>query len=250
MRLKERVTFITGAAGAGIGQGIARLFAEEGSGLVITDASAERAREVAETIGNGFGVQAVGIGCDVTGREAVERAVLLGREKFGHIDVLINNAGTNRPRQIVEMTDDEWELVINTSLRGTFYTCRAVLPFMMEQRFGRIINIASTAAFMGLKAGHAHYAAAKAGVIAFTRCLAAEAAPHYVTANAIAPGFIYNEFIPRLYPSEEIARMEEAIPYPRKGTPEDVARTALFLATDGEYLTGQTISVSGGALMR
>ena len=105
---------------------------------------------------------------------------------------------------------------------------------MREQRFGRIVNIASAAAFMGLKAGHAHYAAAKAGVVAFTRCLAMEAAEHYITANAIAPSFIYNQFIPHIYPEDEIRRMHEAIPYPRKGTPEDVAQTVLFLVTDGE----------------
>ena len=148
------------------------------------------------------------------------------------------------------MTDDQWEIVINTSLRGCFYFCRAVLPVMAAQHFGRIINIASVAGFMGLDAGHSHYAAAKAGVMAFTRCVAKEAAEDFVTANCIAPSFIYNEFIPKLYPEAEIKRMEEAIPYPRKGTPEDVARTALFLATDGEYITGQTICVTGGSWMR
>ena len=121
---------------------------------------------------------------------------------------------------------------------------------MMEQRFGRIVNIASVAGFMGLKAGHAHYAAAKAGVMAFTRCLAMEAAEHFITVNAIAPSFIHNEFIPRIYPEEEIRRMQEEIPFPRKGTPDDVARTVLFLVTDGEYITGQTICVTGGSWMR
>jgi NAD(P)-dependent dehydrogenase (short-subunit alcohol dehydrogenase family) len=188
--------------------------------------------------------------CDVTKRKAVEKAVAFGLEKFGRIDILVNNAGTNRPVEIVSMEDEAWDLVINTSLRGTFYTCRAVLPAMIRQRFGRIVNIASTAAFMGLKAGHAHYAAAKAGVMAFTRCLAMEAAEHYVTANTIAPSFIYNEFIPHIYPEEEIRRMEESIPYPRKGTPDDVAQTILFLVTEGEYVTGQTICVTGGSWMR
>lgn len=249
MKLKDRVAFITGAAGAGIGQGVARVFASEGSRLVISDASSDRSAAVAEAISAEYGVEAAGIGCDVTDRTTVDEAVRRAIERFARIDILVNNAGTNRPKQIVEMSDDMWDIVINTSLRGTFYMCRAVLPGMMKQRSGRIINIASTAAFMGLKAGHAHYAAAKAGVMAFTRCLATEAAEYYITANTIAPGFIYNEFIPHIYPEEEIARMEESIPYPRKGTPEDVARTALFLATDGEYITGQTICVSGGSWM-
>jgi len=104
---------------------------------------------------------------------------------------------------------------------------------------------------MGLKAGHAHYAAAKAGVMAFSRCLAMEAAPHYITVNTIAPSFIYNEFIPHIYPEDEIERMYENIPYPRKGTPEDVANTVVFLVSDeGEYITGQTICVTGGSWMR
>ena len=250
MRLTDRVAFITGAAGAGIGQTTARLLAKEGAGVIITDAHQKRARSVADAIREEYGVETASMECDVTKRKAVEKAVAFGLEKFGRIDILVNNAGTNRPVEIVNMEDEAWDLVINTSLRGTFYTCRAVLPAMIRQRFGRIVNIASTAAFMGLKAGHAHYAAAKAGVMAFTRCLAMEAAEHYVTANTIAPSFIYNEFIPHIYPEEEIRRMEESIPYPRKGTPDDVAQTILFLVTEGEYVTGQTICVTGGSWMR
>ncbi len=250
MKLKERVAFLTGAAGAGIGQATARLLAGAGASLIVTDAHAERAAKVATGLGEEFGVNAVGIGCDVTVRSQVEHAVAQAVARFGRIDILVNNAGTNQPTSIADMSDETWDLVINTSLRGTFYTCRSVLPFMREQRFGRIVNIASAAAFMGLKAGHAHYAAAKAGVVAFTRCLAMEAAEHYITANAIAPSFIYNQFIPHIYPEDEIRRMHEAIPYPRKGTPEDVAQTVLFLVTDGEYITGQTICVTGGSWMR
>jgi 3-oxoacyl-[acyl-carrier protein] reductase len=249
MKLKERVALLTGAAGAGIGQATARVMASEGATLVVTDANAQRAKSVAEGFARQFGIEAIGLGCDVTQRPQVDDTVGEAVSRFGRIDILINNAGTNRPSRIVDMTDDVWELVLNTSLRGTFYLCRAVLPTMTRQRFGRIVNIASVAAFMGLKAGHAHYAAAKAGLMAFTRCLAMEAAEDFITANTVAPGFIYNEFIPRIYPEEEIRRMEESIPYPRKGTPEDVARTVLFLATDGEYITGQTICVTGGAWM-
>lgn len=249
MRLKGKVAFLTGAAGAGIGQATARLLAGEGAAVVITDAHEKRARSTATAIRRDYGVETASMACDVTDKDAVERAIALSLERFGRIDMLINNAGTNRPVGIAEMTDDVWELVINTSLRGTFYTCRAVLPAMMKQKFGRIVNIASVAAFMGLKAGHAHYAAAKAGVMAFTRCLAMEAAEYRITANTIAPSFIFNEFIPHIYPEDEIKRMEASIPYPRKGRPDDVAQTALFLVTDGEYVTGQTICVTGGSWM-
>ncbi|MCD6352926.1 MAG: SDR family oxidoreductase [Proteobacteria bacterium] len=250
MKLKGRVALLTAAAGAGIGQATARIIAREGGTVVITDIHPERTLSVAKTIKEEYGVEALGMQCDVTQRDEVEAVVKTTFDKYDRIDILVNNAGTNRPSQIVDMTDEDWEMVINTCLRGAFYFCRAVLPFMIKQNFGRIINIASTAAFMGLDHGHAHYAAAKAGLMAFTRCLAMEAAPHYITANTIAPGFIHNEFIPHIYPKQEIERMNQSIPYPRKGVPEDVANTALFLVSDeGEYITGQTICVAGGSWM-
>ena len=249
MRLKDKVAFLTGAAGAGIGQSTARLLAKEGARVVITDAHEVRSRTVAEEIGRDLQVDALGIGCDVTQRDAVESAVRAAIDAFGRIDILVNNAGTNRPTPVITMADDTWDLVVNTTLRGAFYCCRAVLPAMIRQGSGRIVNIGSVAAFMGLGAGHAHYAAAKAGLAAFTRCLATEVASHYITVNTIAPSFIYNEFIPHIYPDEEIRRMQEMIPYPRKGTPEDVAQTVLFLVTDGEYITGHTICVTGGSWM-
>ena len=251
MKLKGKVAFLTAAAGAGIGQTVARTFAREGSCIVVTDAHKERAIAAAETIRREYGVEALGMACDVANRDDVEHAVGETLERFGRIDILFNNAGTNRPSRIVDMSDADWELVINVSLRGVFYCCRAVLPVMMKQKYGRIVSVTSVAGFRGLKAGHAHYAAAKAGVMAFTRCLAMEAAPYYITANTVAPSFIYNEFIPNIYPEEEIERMYEEIPYPRKGTPQDIANTVLFLVSDeGEYVTGQTICVTGGSWMR
>lgn len=251
MRLKGKVAFVTAAAGAGIGQATARVFAREGAHVIVTDAHEERAFTVAADIQSEYGLKTMGVQCNVTEKSDVERAVSEALNSFGRIDILLNNAGTNRPARIVDITDDNWDLVVNTSLRGTFYCVRAVLPAMVEQKCGRIISITSVAAFMGLKAGHAHYAAAKAGVMAFTRCLAMEVAEHHITANTIAPSFIYNEFIPNIYPGEEIDRMFKDIPYPRKGTPEDIANTALFLVSDeGEYVTGQTICVTGGSWMR
>lgn len=251
MKLKDKVAFCTAAAGAGIGQATARMFARKGAKVVITDMHLERCRTVADEIKSDFGVDALAMQCDVTSRQDIEKAVNETMEQFGRIDILFNNAGTNRPSQIIDISDEAWDHVINTCLRGTFYCCRAILPIMMNQNFGRIVSTTSVAAFKGLKAGHAHYAAAKAGVIAFTRCLAMEGAPYHITANTIAPSFIYNEFIPRIYPQEEIERMNAEIPYPRKGTPDDIANTILFLVSDeGEYITGQTICVTGGSWMR
>jgi 3-oxoacyl-[acyl-carrier protein] reductase len=251
VRLKNRVAILTAAAGAGIGQATARTMAREGASVVIADMHPERTLWVAEDIAGEYGVRTLGIPCDVTKRHDVEQVVQRTLDTFGRVDILFNNAGTNRPSQVVDITDEAWELVMNTSLRGTFYCVRAVLPAMMQQDYGRIVSVTSVAAYMGLKAGHAHYAAAKAGVMAFTRCLAMEVAQHHITANTIAPSFIYNEFIPHLYPEEEIERMYKDIPYPRKGTPQDVANTALFLVSDeGEYVTGQTVCVTGGSWMR
>lgn len=251
MRLKDKVAFLTAAAGAGIGQATARLMAKEGASVVITDMHEDRARSVAEDISREYGVKATGLRCDVTSRQEVDRAVATTLDAFGRIDILFNNAGTNRPTRVVDITDDIWDFVISTTLTGTFYCCRAVVPAMMKQNGGRIISVTSVAGFRGLAGGHAHYAAAKAGVMAFTRCLAMEVAPHRITANTIAPSFIFNEFIPRIYPNDEIERMFDEIPYPRKGTPDDIAHAAVFLASDeGEYMTGQTLCVTGGSWMR
>ena len=251
MKLKDRVAIVTAAAGAGIGQATARMMAREGARVIVTDMHKERTRAVAKAIQDEYGVETMGIQCDVARLDEVKEVVKITLEKFGRIDILFNNAGTNRPVRIVDMSDETWELVINTSLKGTFYFSRAVLPAMMEQKHGRIVNITSVAGFRGLDGGHAHYAAAKAGVMAFTRCLAMEAAPYRITANTIAPSFIFNEFIPGLYPQAEIERMSAEIPYPRKGTPDDIANTVLFLISDeGEYITGQTICVTGGSWMR
>lgn len=250
MRLKDRVAVLTAGAGAGIGQATARAMAKEGAKIVLTDAHPKRPASVAEAISKDLGVETLGLHCDVTRRDHVEAVVQAALEKFGRVDILFNNAGINKLSPVAQMTDEVWDLVINTCLRGTFYTCRAVLPQMMKQGFGRIVNVASIAGFMGLKDGQAHYAAAKAGIMAFTRCVALEAAPYRITANTIAPGFIYNEFLARIYPEQEIKRMVEGIPYPRKGTPQDIANIAVFLCSDeGEYVTGQTICATGGSWM-
>lgn len=251
MRLKDKVAFLTAAAGAGIGQATARAMAEEGAKVVLTDAHAKRPFGVAEAIEKETGVETLGIQCDVTQLDQVQSSIQAALDRFGRIDILFNNAGINRLSPVAEMSDEVWDLVINTCLRGTFYMCRAVLPTMMKHRFGRIVNVSSIAGYMGLQDGQAHYSAAKAGIMAFTRCVALEAAPYHITVNTIAPGFIYNEFLSRIYPEDEIKRMHENIPYPRKGTPQDIANIAVFLCSDeGEYITGQSICATGGSWMR
>jgi len=249
-RLKDKVAFLTAAAGAGIGKATARTFAREGAKIILTDAHPKRPVSLAAEIEAEFDVEALGLQCDVNSRDQVEEVVHKGIERFHRIHILFNNAGVNRISQVVDMSDETWDLVVNTCLRGTFYVCRAVLPHMIHQNFGRIVNVTSVAGLMGLKNGQAHYSAAKAGIMAFTRCVAMENASHRITANTIAPGFIYNDFLGRIYPEDEITRMREAIPYPKKGTPEDIANIALFLCSEeGEYVTGQTICATGGSFM-
>ena len=137
MRLKDKVAFLTAAAGAGIGQATARAMAKEGANVIITDAHPKRPSSVAESIERDFGVEALGMSCDVTRKEQVEEVISAILDKFGRIDLVFNNAGINQLSPVVDMTDEVWDLVVNTCLRGTFYVCRAVLPGMIEQRFGR-----------------------------------------------------------------------------------------------------------------
>ncbi|MBU2551339.1 MAG: SDR family oxidoreductase, partial [Proteobacteria bacterium] len=204
MKFEGKVAFLTGAAGAGIGQTTARSLAKEGARIVITDAHPKRPFSVAENIAKEYGVETLGFHVDVNNREHVDQAVQATLDKFGRIDMLFNNAGINRLQKVVDMTDEVWDLVVNTCLRGAFYTCRAVLKPMIAQQYGRIVNVASIAGLQPLDDGQAHYSAAKAGIMALTRCIAAENAQHYITCNAIAPGFIYNEFLARIYPQEAL----------------------------------------------
>ncbi|GIX47397.1 MAG: 3-oxoacyl-ACP reductase [Candidatus Tectimicrobiota bacterium] len=201
MRLQERVAIITGAAGAGIGQATARRFAEEGAHVVISDAHPRRTLEVAQAIASEYGVKTLGVVCDVTSREQVEAMVQQTLDAFGRVDILVNNAGRNILAPVAEMTDEQWHTVIDVCLRGTFYCSRAVLKPMMAQRHGNIVSLSSVAGLRGSEK-QAHYCAAKAGIIGFTRALALEVAPYNIRVNAIAPGLIYNEFLRRIYPDE------------------------------------------------
>ena len=179
MRLKDKVIVVTGAAGAGIGQASARRFAEEGASVVVSDAHEGRTQAVAEAIATDHGVETLGVACDVRDNGQVENLIQQTLERFGRVDGLLNNAGINALSKVVDMTDEQWSLVIDVCLRGTFYCARAVLPTMIEQESGSIVSLASTAGITGT-ANQAHYSAAKAGIIAFSKAAALEAAPHGV----------------------------------------------------------------------
>ncbi len=251
MKLKDRVAVVTAAAGAGIGQAVARRFAEEGARVVISDAHARRAQEVAATMSADFGHEVPAFGVDVTRRDQVEAMVHATVERFGRIDILFNNAGINKLEPVWEMSDETWNLVLGVCLTGTFYVTRAVLPHMIRQKRGAVVSMASAAGWIASADGQAHYCAAKAGVMAFTRSVAAECGKHGIRANAIAPGVIFNEFLSRIYPPGFFeTRTQQAI-VGRLGEPPDVANLALFLASDeSAYITGEVFCISGGAYVR
>jgi len=248
--LDGKVAIVTAAAGAGIGQGAARRFLEEGAQVVVSDAHPRRVQEVAEAMSREFGREVLGLAVDVRDPVQVRAMVDTTLGKYGQLDILMNNAGINKLSPVWEMDDETWRLVIDVNLTGTFVCTRAVLPHMMERKSGSIISMASVIGWVGSPDGECHYAAAKAGIMAFTRAVATEVGRYGVRANAIAPGLIYNEFLERIYPKEFFEAFVARTPLGRAGEPADVADLALFLASDmSRYITGEVICISGGSVM-
>ena len=244
-RLKDKVAIVTGAS-RGIGRAAALALAAEGANLAVNYArSSAAADEVVAEI-TAAGGSAIAIQADVSQTEDVDRLVGETLEKWGRVDVLVNNAGITRDTLLLRMKPEDWQAVIDLNLTGVFLCTRAVSKKMMKQRSGRIINIASVAGQMG-NPGQANYSAAKAGVIGFTKTVAKELASRGVTANAVAPGFITTDMTEDLK-ADEILKF---IPLGRYGQPEEVAGTIRFLAADpaAAYITGQTFNVDGGMVM-
>jgi acetoacetyl-CoA reductase len=196
-----------------------------------------------EQIGTSGG-QGYAFGCDVQDPIAIESAVADILQRFGKIDVLVNNAGITRDRSLAKMSPDEWDAVLETNLSSVFHMTARVLPHMVSAGHGRIISISSVIGLHG-NFGQANYAAAKAGIIGFTKSAAIELAKKGITVNAIAPGFIETEMIAAM-PDEVRARILERIPMGRFGHPEEIAQAVAFLVTSGDYITGQVITIDGG----
>ena len=250
-QLDGQVAIVTAAAGAGIGREVARRLAGDGANVLLTDAHAGRVQELAQAMTKDYGREFVGLEVDVTNTAHVQKMVQTALDKYGQIDILVNNAGINRLGPVWEMSDETWQLVINVNLTGTFYCTRAVLPHMMERKKGSIVNLSSTAGWVASNEGEAHYCAAKAGVMGFTRVVAAEVARSGIRVNAVAPGLIYNPFLERIYPPEFFQTYERRVPLGRVGQPEDVANLVMFLATDqSSYVTGEVFCLSGGMYVR
>ncbi|NEQ70357.1 MAG: 3-oxoacyl-[acyl-carrier-protein] reductase [Symploca sp. SIO2D2] len=244
-KLQDKVAIVTGAS-RGIGRAIAFALAAEGAKVVVNYASSsEAAQQVVAEITEAGG-EALALQADVSQEEQVNALLKSTIEKYGQVDVLVNNAGITRDNLLLRMKPADWQAVINLNLTGVFLCTKAVSKVMLKQRSGRIINIASVAGQMG-NPGQANYSAAKAGVIGFTKTLAKELASRGLTVNAVAPGFIATEMTKEL-DSEDILQY---IPLARYGKPEEVAGMVRFLAADpaAAYITGQVFNVDGGMVM-
>jgi 3-oxoacyl-[acyl-carrier protein] reductase len=245
--LQGKIALITGGS-RGIGSATALRLAEEGCKVAINyHSSKSSAQGVVETIREAGG-EAVAYQANVANREEVERMVQQVIEQWGSMDILVNNSGVFVDRFVEEMTDEEWQSMISINLSSVFYTCRAVIPVFKQRRFGKIINLSSQAALTG-SAQHAHYAAAKAGVLGFSYSLAKELGPYGITVNVVSPGRISTDMIA----PHAKQRMEEwmsTTPLRRLGEPEEVASAVAYLASDqASYITGLNMHVNGGLLM-
>jgi 3-oxoacyl-[acyl-carrier protein] reductase len=243
--LGSKVALVTGGA-QGIGEAICRKLYDAGAHVAISDVDGEGAKRVAESLdGNG---RSIALQVDVSLGESVQKMVDMVLETFETIDLLINNAGIARDGFIVRMKEEDWNSVIDVNLKGIFFCTKAVLPVMIKQRSGKIINLSSVVALIG-NPGQANYSASKSGVIGLTKSAAREVASRGITINAIAPGFIETPMTERL-PDTAKEMFLRNIPLGRGGTPEDVAKVVLFLASDlADYITGQVIHVDGGMVM-
>jgi 3-oxoacyl-[acyl-carrier protein] reductase len=242
--LDGQIAVITASAGAGIGIATARRFLEEGAQVVITDAHDRRATETGAKLSEEFGRKVPALEVDVTNPEQVNGMVDFAAAEYGRLDILVNNAARNIMSPVKDMTDDVWRTVLDTCLTGTFLGCRAALKPMLAQQSGRIVNLASVAGWGGA-ANQAHYAAAKAGVMALTRALAMEVARQGIRVNAVAPSYSPNPFLERIYPKEQLERMAAGAALGRGAEPREIANVILFLASDlSSYMTGEVLSCS------
>jgi 3-oxoacyl-[acyl-carrier protein] reductase len=238
--LEGRHVVVTAAAGTGIGNATARRCLDEGASLVIADKHERRLAETAEELG------VTGVPCDVTVEDDVQRlfSAAIEASPTGGIDVLVNNAGLGGTARLVDMTDEQWSVVLDVTLNGTFRCTRAALRHMVERGRGVIVNNASVLGWRA-QAGQAHYAAAKAGVMALTRCAALEGAEAGVRVNAVAPSLAMHPFLNRAISDEELAELTTREAFGRAAEPWEVATVIAFLASDySGYMTGEVVSVS------
>lgn len=239
--INDQVAIVTGAA-QGMGKAVAMLLAQEDARVVLNDVK-ENVLAVANEI------EGIGVIGDVSNEDDVNKLVETTVEHYGTVDILVNNAGILRSTRIDNITKAEWDLVLNVNLNSAFMCTKAVLPIMKEKRFGRIINMSSSAGRSVSTLGGAHYTTSKAGMLGFTRAVAKEVAPFGITVNAVCPGLIDTEMVRLDINPDIVAAYEKSFPIPRLGTPEEVAKLVLFLIADAPYITGASIDINGGDLM-
>jgi 3-oxoacyl-[acyl-carrier protein] reductase len=246
--LAGKVAIITGA-GRGIGARIAKTFAENGVKLILNDVIADSVDVLAQEITISGG-QAIPFKGDVSCEEDVTAMVKFALREFATVHIMVNNAGILRPTRIENISTEEYDLVVNISMKSCFLCSREVIAIMKKQKWGRIINMSSSAGRSVSTLGGCHYTAAKAGVLGLTRAIAKEVAPFNITVNAICPGLIDTEMVRHDVTPERLRRYLDSFPIPRLGTPEEVAQTFLFLASEeAAYITGASIDINGGDLM-
>lgn len=239
-----KTMLITAAAGSGIGGALAQRAAEEGATLMLSDMHERRLGETADRIAATGLPRPETFACDVTQEEQVRALVAAAIDRLGHVDVLVNNAGLGGNAPVVEMTDDQWFRVIDVTLNSVFRMTRAILPHMYERQAGAIVNNASVLGWRAQKL-QSHYAAAKAGVMAFTRCSALEAADHGVRINAVAPSFAMHPALSKVTPPGLLEELVGKEAFGRAAEPWEIANVMLFLASDlSSYMTGEVLSVS------
>ena len=246
--LTGRVALITGA-GRGMGRASAERIAADGARVVVNDLDEARATEVADRLVS-EGAEAVGVAADVSDAVDVSRLVDSTREKFGDVDILVNNAGVLRRTGILALEEDEWDLVLDVNLKGTYLCTRAVLPAMKEAGWGRVVNISSSAGRSVSTLGGPHYTTAKAAVLGFTRAVAKEMAPFGITLNAVCPGLVNTEMVNEVITDAQTRAYADSFPIKRLAEPEEVAELVAFLASDrAAYITGASLDINGGDLM-
>jgi NAD(P)-dependent dehydrogenase (short-subunit alcohol dehydrogenase family) len=244
--LKGRVALVTGA-GRGIGRAVALELAHRGADIALNyRVNLAEAESLADQIRE-CGVDSMLVQGDVASRQQAHDLIQTVLDAWKRLDILVNNAGITRDKSLRKMVDDEWSDVINVNLNGTYYCTSAAIPSMVDQKFGRIINISSYVGQAG-SFGQPNYAAGKGGMIAFTKAAAIELAKHNITVNAIAPGFTSTEMLSQI-PANVLDQIRAKIPMGRLARPEEIAKAAAFLAVDGDYITGQQLNVNGGIYM-
>ena len=247
MQLKGKTAVVTGAS-RGIGRAIALALAKAGANIAVNYTSNSAAAEKVVKEIEELGVSALAVKADVSNTEQVENLVSEVLNKYKSIDILVNNAGITRDNLIIRMSEEEFDEVINTNLKGAFVCTKAISKVMIKQRSGKIINVSSVVGIIG-NAGQSNYSAAKAGLIGFSKSMARELSKRGITVNAVAPGYIETDMTAAI-PEKAREEFMKNIPLGRAGKPEDIAKAVLFLSSEySDYITGQVINIDGGMVM-